>query len=204
MKHQSIYVQQSEEEIHSLIQSLPMCLLSTDHTGESGFGVFNPVYQDGLFTFHFNRTDEQFKALEENGKAKLIFFDFLCNIPSYWVSEKDGGVATSYYRYAEFHCEVKTFSDPSQINAKVKRFLERYQPEGGYAPLSMDLDFYRRAYEMLGIAELRPFKTVTKWKLGQNRPVEKRREIIERLKERNQGNDFRAAMELSRWIALHN
>jgi predicted FMN-binding regulatory protein PaiB len=51
--------------------------------------------------------------------------------------------------------------------------------------------------------ELKPVQITTKWKVGQNRPVEKRLEIIEKLKNRNQGNDLRAAMEVERWIQMH-
>jgi predicted FMN-binding regulatory protein PaiB len=204
MKHHSHYEQKNAEEINSLIQSMSMCILSTGADGKNQNGVFNPVYKDGLFYFHFNKTDDQFKMLERSSSATLIFFDFLCNIPSYWVDENDGGVATSYYRYAEFKCEVKTYSSPEEIHENVGIFLDKYQPEGGYSSLSMDKSFYLRAYKMLGMAELKPIETISKWKLGQNRPVELRQSICEKLMLRNIGNDFRAAEEVTKWISQNN
>ena len=121
MKHHSYYIQKNQSEVEQLIQSSSMCLFNTGNEN----GVFNPVYQDGKFYFHFNKTDEQFKNLEKTGKATLIFFDFLCNIPSYWVDKEDGGVATSYYRYAEFHCEARTYSSPEEIHENVQIFMLR-------------------------------------------------------------------------------
>lgn len=204
MKHHSHYVQKNKEELNALIQSMSMCLLITGTDGKTENGVFNPVYQDGLFYFHFNKTDGQFKMLERSPTATLIFFDFLCNIPSYWVDSEDGGVATSYYRYAEIKCEIKTYSTPEEIHENVGIFLKKYQPEGGYSALSMDRNFYLRAYKMLGMAELKPIEIITKWKLGQNRPVELRKSICEKLIARNQGNDKRAAEEVMKWINQNN
>ncbi len=203
MKHYPMYVQKEETEIDRLIQSMSMCLVSTYNVEKREMGVFNPVYKDGIFSLHLNKTDEQFKMLENSYRADLIFFDFLCNIPSYWVDEQDGGVATSYYRYAEFKCEVRTFSKPEEVAEKVGCFLEKYQSEGGYAPITATSPVYKSALKMLGMVELKPVQITTKWKVGQNRPVEKRLEIIEKLKNRNQGNDLRAAMEVERWIQMH-
>jgi predicted FMN-binding regulatory protein PaiB len=203
MKHYPKYFQKNESEVDRLVQSMSMCLFSTFNGEKKETGVFNPVYRDGIFTLHLNKTDDQFKTLLNSNSAELIFFDFLCNIPSYWVDEKDGGVATSYYRYAEFKCEVKIYSSAEEVAHKIGCFLEKYQAEGGYVPIKVDSPIYKRSLNMLGIVELRPKEVVTKWKLGQNRSVEKRQEIIEKLKMRNDKEDHRAAVEVERWIAMN-
>lgn len=203
MKHYPIYVQSNKEEIERLVQNMSMCIFSTKDENNSEAGVFNPVYKDGIFFLHLNKTDDQFKSLGKSKTADLIFFDFLCNIPSYWIDERDGGVATSYYRYAQFKCEIRTFSSKEDVAKKVKFFLEKYQSEGGYDPIEAESSIYQRGLKMLGIVELRPIEVISKWKLGQNRPVEKRLEIVEKLKNRNEKEDQRAAMEIERWITMN-
>jgi predicted FMN-binding regulatory protein PaiB len=204
MKHYPIYKQEKSSEVERMVQSMSMCLFTTINAEKRETGVFNPVYQDGVFYLHLNKSDEQFKSLLKFPKAELIFFDFLCNIPSYWVDAFNGGVATSFYRYAEFKCKVETYTEVEDVAATVGRFLEKYQSEGGYAPIDSKSATYQKSLNMLGIVELRPVEVISKWKLGQNRPVEKRIELIKRLRLRNHGNDFRAAEEIERWLELNS
>jgi predicted FMN-binding regulatory protein PaiB len=199
MKNYPMYIQTNQKEIERLVESLSMCTVSTGvHNG-----VFNPVYKDGEFYFHLNRTDEQFIEVIEKKKGTLIFFEFLCNIPSYWVDPQDGGVATSYYRYAEFTCDASIYTEKEELAGLLPIFLEKYQSEGGYDKLTLDSPIYQSDYKVLGIVKFTPTKTLAKWKLGQNRPVEKRQEIMGRLKERNHGLDFLACEEVKRWISLN-
>jgi predicted FMN-binding regulatory protein PaiB len=198
MKLEQANVPKDPAEIIRLVESMPMCIVSTDSIN----GVFNPVYKDGSFYFHMRRVDEQCKKLEETKKGTLIFFDFLCNIPSYWIDPNDGGVATSYYRYAEFHCHTEILKEKHELAELLPIFLEKYQVEGGYDKLTLDSPLYQSDYKILAIVKFTPEKTITKWKLGQNRSIEKRFEIIEKLRERNQGSDLRAADEVQRWIDL--
>lgn len=199
MKNYPMYMQTDSGEIQRFIQSQSMC---TVNTGEHN-GVFNPVFIDGEFYFHLNRSDDQFKEALEKKKGTLIFFEFLCNIPSYWIDPVDGGVATSYYRYAEFNCDIEIFTEKEDMARLLPIFLERYQTEGGYDKLTLDSPTYQADYKVLGIVKFKPFKTLAKWKMGQNRTIEKRQEIIGKLKERNQGLDLRACAEVERWISIH-
>lgn len=198
MKNYPMYMQSSQSEIERFIEAQSMCTVSS---GEHN-GVFNPVYLNGDFFFHLNRTDEQFKELQVRKKGTLIFFEFLCNIPSYWTDPQDGGVATSYYRYAEFTCEVEIYTSKEELANVLPVFLEKYQKEGGYEKLTLDSPIYQNDYKVLGIAKFTPTKTLAKWKVGQNRPIEKRLEIIQKLQFRNSGLDILATEEIQRWINL--
>ncbi|MBY0413826.1 MAG: FMN-binding negative transcriptional regulator [Bdellovibrionales bacterium] len=198
MKNYPMYLQTDHNEIKRFIEGHSMCTVSTGvHNG-----VFNPVYIEGDFYFHLNRTDEQFKEVIENKKGTLIFFEFLCNIPSYWVDPLDGGVATSYYRYAEFTCQAEVYTEREDLAKLLPIFLEKYQSEGGYEKLTLDSSMYQSDYKVLGIVKFTPYRTLAKWKIGQNRPIEKRQEIISKLQERNHGLDHKACEEIQRWITL--
>ncbi len=204
MKHYDIYRQTDEVEILNLIKSTSMSLLLTQTECDLQTGAFNPVHKEGLFYLHLNRSDEQFLALNKRPKARLVFFDFLCNIPSYWVDKDYGGAATSYYRFAEFDCDARVFVEFNAVATMCQLFLDHYQPEGRYAPLMVNIDIYKESFQTLGIVELKPTRTIAKWKLGQNRSIEQRRQIMTNLKDRNRGDDLRAVQEMEKWIQTHS
>ena len=197
MKHHGHYKQKDEAELRSLIDSQNMCILITENEGKIESGVFNPYFSEGKFLLHLNRSDSQYRSMAQSGRANLVFFDFLANIPSYWVDEKDGGKATSYYRFAEFRCSVRVYENVEDIARLSQKFLDRYQAEGGYSALMENPEIYKKSFLIIAIAELEILETITKWKLGQNYPVEKRLGIVEKLEQRG---DTRAAAELMRWI----
>lgn len=197
MKINAMTNQNTWSEILALIESRAMCVFQTKNFN----GVFNHVYKDGNFYFHLLRTDDQYKDLKANPELKIIFFDFLCNIPSYWIDEKDGGVATSYYRYAEFFGTVEFLESREDLAKILPYFLETYQSEGGYDKLEIDTELYQSDYKALGIVRLSAKQFKTKWKLGQNRSIAKRLEIVGKLRERNLDGDGRASEEILKWLA---
>lgn len=200
MKHYDIYKQVDPKEIENLVQSAAMTQLITLRQEDVQIGMFNPVYREGCFFLHLNKTDSQFQAIQRGASCRLVFFDFLCHIPSYWVHAENGGAATSYYRYAEFTCDTKIYVDADEVAEVCQNLLDKYQPEGGYAPLNLDSPLYKESLQILGIVCLKPVATLSKWKLGQNRPIKTRLQIMEELKQRNQGNDSRAREEIQKWI----
>jgi predicted FMN-binding regulatory protein PaiB len=122
-------------------------------------------------------------------------------IPSHWVDAKYAGAATTYYRYAELRCRARVHESDEELSRVFRALMARYQPEGGYEALSPESKTYRSSYAMLSVVELEPVSVRTKWKIGQNRPVETRLKIASLLEERGRGQDGRAAAEVRKWIA---
>ncbi|HUP56026.1 MAG TPA: FMN-binding negative transcriptional regulator, partial [Bdellovibrionota bacterium] len=168
---------------------------------EVACGVFNHVRAEGKLYLHLNRRDEQVACLRESDSATLVFQDILAVIPSYWVDEKYAGAATTYYRYAELRCRARVLESDEELTRVFRSLMGRYQPEGRHEPLSPDSATYRSSYAMLSVVELEPLSVRTKWKIGQNRPVETRLKVAAELEKRAQGQDLRAAAEIRKWIA---
>jgi len=114
-------------------------------------------------------------------------------IPSYWVSAEYGGSATAYHRTVIFECEGTVVEDPQAVVAQQVRMLARYQPEGGFRPLNAADPLYRGALDTLAAVRMRIERTRVKFKLGQNRPPQARRRIVEELRRRGRPTDARAA-----------
>lgn len=143
-------------------------------------GIFNPLVEENKIYLHFARKDKQVKDLRENNKASLIFYEFVGQVPSYWVDEKYGGAATLFYRYVEIQAKAKLIEDSEGMIPILERMLKFAQPEGGYESLK-DMSIYGNAYKSILVAEFELEEMIVKWKLGEALSFEKRKEILKKL-----------------------
>ncbi len=202
MQHYPVYEQTDFTEVKRLINFVPTALLAT-HGSRLQIGIFNPVWSDSKLVLHLNQHDPQLLDLKENPHASLIFEDILAVIPSYWVDPAYAGAATTYYRFAQLECQARLIQEPNEMISVLTRLMQRFQPEKGYAELSLENPQYRKSFEMLTLVELSIDSVKAKWKLGQNRSLEIRAQVIQKLRERNQGNDLRCVEEIERWMELN-
>lgn len=204
MQHYSIDKQDDFREISDLINHQDTCLLQTlsDADGVQT-GIFNPLFFDGRIYFHVNQNDEQIQSIRKNGTCRLIFQDVLALLPSHWAEPKYAGAATTYYRFAELDCKPQVIEDNEEKSSLLMHLMQRFQPEGGHEPIIYASSIYRAKLEAILILECKIVSFRGKWKLGQNRSIEDRRQFIKLFKERNQGNDRRCAKEIQKWIEAH-
>jgi uncharacterized protein len=76
------------------------------------------------------------------------------------------------------------------------RLLARYQPEGGFRPVTPDDPMYRGAIHHIAAVRLDVRARRAKFKLAQNRPPEIRARIADELRKRGRPSDERAAEAL--------
>jgi uncharacterized protein len=145
-------------------------------------GLYPFVRDHTHIDLHLVRDDEQVADLTAHPRCLFEVDDVLGVIPSYWVHPDYAGSATAYHRTVIFDCSATVLDD-----------LQRYQPEGGYRPLRVDDPLYRGSLAKLAAIRLLVERVRPKFKLGQNRPPETRRRIIEHLRARGRPNDARAA-----------
>jgi uncharacterized protein len=182
------------DEVDRLVQSQELARLVT--VGDDGMphvGLYPFVYDGKTLDLHLVRSDEQIKDLKARARCVLEVDEVLAVIPSYWVHPEYAGAATAYHRTAIFECEARIEEDPDAVAAQQRRLLARYQPEGGFRPLDPTNPLYRGAMAQLAAVTLQIARWRAKFKLGQNRPVEARRQVIAELRRRGRPNDGRAA-----------
>jgi predicted FMN-binding regulatory protein PaiB len=73
------------------------------------------------------------------------------------------------------------------------RLLARYQPEGGFRPVTAEDPMYRGAIHHIAAVRLAVRGRRAKFKLAQNRPPQVRAKIAEALRARGRPADTRAA-----------
>jgi predicted FMN-binding regulatory protein PaiB len=182
------------DEVDRLVDSQELARLIT--VGDDSMphvGLYPFVYDGKTLDLHLVRSDEQIKDLKVRPRCVLEIDEILAVIPSYWVSREYGGAATAYHRTVIFECEASVVEDPAAVAAQQQRLLARYQPEGGFRPLDPGDPLYRGAMAQLAAVTLQINRWRAKFKLGQNRPAEARRQVIAELRKRGRPNDGRAA-----------
>jgi len=182
------------DEVDRLVQSQELARLVT--VGDDGMphvGLYPFVYDGKTLDLHLVRSDEQIKDLKARPRCVLEVDEVLAVIPSYWVHPEYAGAATAYHRTVIFECEASVEEDPDAVAAQQRRLLARYQPEGGFRPLDPTNPLYRGAMAKLAAVTLQIARWRATFTLGQNRPVEARRQVIAELRKRGRPSDGRAA-----------
>ena len=111
-------------------------------------------------------------------------------------------MATAYHRTVVFECSATVSADPDVLAAQQMRLLARYQPEGGFRPVTPEHPHYRGAIATIRAIRLEIQNTRVKFKLAQNRAPQVRANIIRELRRRGRRNDARAA-DLLGWTLDH-
>lgn len=202
MRFYGYYEQNDRAEVMSFLREQKVCHLVTHGPEGTEVGYFNPhLLPNGSVMLHLNRGDEQIKTLRAGGRATVVFQDVPTLIPSWWVDEANGSAATMYYRFAQLDGPVEVVEDPAVMMEHFRGMMAEYQPEQRHAPLDHANPLYAASLSLILMVILKPERFRTKWKLGQNRPVATRRNVVARLRERAQGFDLRCAEEVERWIS---
>ena len=168
-------------------------LITVGADGTPHVGLYPFVRSERIVDLHVVREDEVAVDLRARPRCVFEVDEPLGVIPSYWVHAEYGGSATAYHRTVILECTASVVDDPAAVAAQQHRLMARYQPEGGFRAIDADDPLYRSALRQLAAVRLTVERVRTKFKLGQNRPPETRRQIVKFLRERGRPNDARAA-----------
>ena len=171
-------------------------LITVGADGIPHVGLYPFVRRDTTVDLHVVRDDEVAADLRARPRCVFELDEPLGVIQSYWVHAEYGGSATAYHRTVIFECTGRVVDDPAAVAEQQRRLMARYQPEGGFRPIDPDDPLYRGALRQLAAVRLTVERVRIKFKLGQNRPPETRRKVIQFLRERGRPNDARAAEAL--------
>jgi len=193
-----IYTNVPREEIDRFVRSQELGrLVTVDAAGTAHIGLYPFVYDGEAIEMHLVRQDEQTADLRTRPRCLFEVDDVLAVIPSYWVHPESAVMATAYHRTVIFECDGVVSDDASVLAEQQTRLLARYQPEGGFRPVTADDPLYRGAIAHIAALRLSIRACRAKFKLAQNRPVDARARIVDELRKRGRPNDARAAEALT-------
>ena len=179
-------------------------LVTVSAEGVPHIGLYPFTYQGTSIELHLNRADEQLADLKARSRCLFEVDEVLAVIPSYWVHPENAVMATAYHRTVVFDCEAGVLEDAAVLADQQMRLLARYQPEGGFRPVTPDDPLYRGAIAHIAAIRLQIADRRAKFKLGQNRSPEVRAKIAEELRKRGRPTDGRAADALQWTIDREN
>lgn len=173
-------------------------LVTASTAGQPHIGLYPFVYERPVIALHANQADEVLADLSENPRCLFEVDDVLGVIPSHWIHPENAVMATAYHRTVIFECSATVSDDAQALAAQQMRLMARYQPEGGFRPVSPEHPIYRGALGVIRAIRLDIQSTRVKFKLAQNRPPQVRANVIRELRKRGRRNDARAA-DLLAW-----
>ena len=168
-------------------------LVTVSAEGMPHIGLYPFAYDGSTIEMHLNRVDEQLRDLEVHPRCVFEVDEVLGVIPSYWIHPENAVMATAYHRTVIFDCEARVSNDAGVLAEQQMRLLARYQPEGGFQPVTPAEALYRGAIAHIAAIRLGIRERRVKFKLAQNRPLEVRAKIVKELCKRGRPNDGRAA-----------
>jgi GNAT superfamily N-acetyltransferase/nitroimidazol reductase NimA-like FMN-containing flavoprotein (pyridoxamine 5'-phosphate oxidase superfamily) len=181
----------SEADGLRLFASAPsMRVASVDEQGMPLLRTVHGVVVDGRIAFHAGDHGGKLALLDK--PVVLSVEDIVTEIPSTFIDPVMACPATTYFLSATAHGTLRRVEDREHKARVLRALMERFQPEGGYAPISLACPNYAREIDALLVAELVPERITAKHKLGQNRSGEVIEGVLERLFERGRPEDLRA------------
>lgn len=177
-------------------------LVTVSAAGQPHVGLYPFLFLGATLEIHLHRSDEQLADLRANAKCAFEVDEIHGTIPSHWIHPENAMFATAYHRTVIFECDAAISEDHDVLGAQQQRLMERYQPAGGFEPVSAEHAMYRGPFNQIAALTLTVRERRVKWKLAQNRDRDTRAKLIAELRQRARPTDAGAADALQ-WTLDH-
>jgi transcriptional regulator len=163
------------------------------------------VLDGNALLIHLARPNPVWPHLAAAAKVRFTVIGDYAYIPSTWRSKAGGpdedGVPTSYYATVQFTCTPTILDDAEQKAGLLRTQMRHIQPEGGNAPIDIDLLPYGRMLPGIRGLRLAIIEVAAKFKYDDHNPVDHRERVSDRLEQRGLLHDAGAAAQQRRRLA---
>ena len=179
---------------------------SVGHLGIMDSGGFprivplNFVALNQCVYFHGALDGEKFEIFQSSPKVTFNIAIPYSVIPSYWVAKDYACPATTYFKSVHIRGYGKIVETLEEKAIALQAFMEKYQPEGGYKPISLSEPLYEKPLQKVAVFRIDPIQIDIKEKFGQNLSSKARLDLIAKLESRNQGSDQQTADEIRKTL----
>jgi nitroimidazol reductase NimA-like FMN-containing flavoprotein (pyridoxamine 5'-phosphate oxidase superfamily) len=160
--------------------------------------ALNFALAENAIWYHGAQDGEKFEAVAAGARCGFTMVLAHSLIPSYWSAPAHACPATHFFKSAEVRGTCAPVTAPEDKAVGLQALMEKYQPEGGFTPISADLPMYRGALKGVGVYRLAVESWTGKLKFGQNEPEKLRRLWVEKLRERGTPVDLATAAEIAK------
>ena len=138
---------------------------SADGCPHIGLYPFVPV--GDAVELHLVKGDMQVGDIRQNAKVVFEVDEILAFMPSYLEHPESGQKADHFYRTVIVEGEARIAQEPEAVADHLNRLITRYQPEGGYRPVTATDPMYTPGVGRLVMIRVEPTRVWGKFKLGQ-------------------------------------
>jgi nitroimidazol reductase NimA-like FMN-containing flavoprotein (pyridoxamine 5'-phosphate oxidase superfamily)/N-acetylglutamate synthase-like GNAT family acetyltransferase len=163
---------------------------STRPDGSPVLRTVNFVISNDLLLFHGAPSGEKIQCIGR--EAVLEASETVATIPSYFIDPERACPATTFFTSVQVHAKLERIDDVGIKAEMLSLLMQKYQPEGGYQPLSADSPLYANVIRGVLVLGARLERITGKAKLGQNRKPEEILKVVEGLWKRGAPGDPRA------------
>lgn len=185
-----VYRWQRDPAVALLERAPAVHIASTTPAGRPVLKTVHAVIVDGAIAFHGAPAGEKMEIVGR--EAVVCAEETIAQIPSYFIDPELACPATTYFLSAQVHGLVEPVTDPAAKAAVLAALMAKYQPEGGFVPITATDPLYERAIDSIAILAVSLETTVGKAKLGQNRRPSQLASVLEQLWQRGEPGDPRA------------
>lgn len=173
-----------------LAEARELHFASTTPEGRPVLRTVNPVVLGDRVCFHGSPKGEKTSCVGREAVAQCE--TVVATIPSYFVDPRRACPATTFFESVQVHGVLEPVSAAPDKARILAALMEKFQPEGGYEPLTAEGDLYRAAVRGLLVLSLSLERLTGKSKLGQNRTPQELRAVVEGLWRRGAKGDVEA------------
>ncbi len=164
--------------------------LETQHVGriatidKNGFPQIIPMnyaFLGGIIYMHSHTRGEKLDNMKRSPLAGFEVDQELEFLPSYFTHPTDASVADTLYVSVVMKGQAYLVEDETEKCLALNGLMTKYQPEGGYAPMQQGDE----ALKHTAVIKLIPSEIRGKYKIGQHMNSKLRKEIAQKILERN-------------------
>lgn len=172
----------SKEKIKEFLDKEHVGRIATiDQNGYPQVIPMNFVFLNDAIYMHSHTKGEKLENVTRNDKVGFEVDRELEFLPSYFEDPKDASLADTLYISVVIKGKGKIVNDRQEKTNALNGLMKKYQPEGRYEPISSDM----HVLDEVAIIKVTPDMIRGKYKIGQNLQTGARRELAEKILERN-------------------
>jgi len=172
----------SKEKIKEFLDKEHIGRIATiDQNGYPQVIPMNFVFLNDIIYMHSHTKGEKLENVTRNYKVGFEVDREIEFLPSYFEDPKDASLADTLYISVVIKGKGKIVDDRQEKTNALNGLMKKYQPEGRYEPISSDM----HVLDEVAIIKVMPDSMRGKYKIGQNLQADARRELAEKILERN-------------------
>ena len=172
----------SKEKIKEFLDKEHVGRIATiDQNGYPQIIPMNFVFLNDAIYMHSHTKGEKLENVTRNDKVGFEVDRELEFLPSYFEDPKDASLADTLYISVVIKGKGKIVNDRQEKTNALNGLMKKYQPEGRYEPISPEMP----VLDEVAIIKVTPDMIRGKYKIGQNLQTGARRELAEKILERN-------------------